>query len=104
MTVAGSSLAVWVIAKHELISQVDQTLYTQANAPGPFGGSALNVTVHADGDVSGPLQGNVPVHLAAQPPLPAGGAGVLHVDLTIKVAEPELPRPRARRIATATAA
>ncbi len=32
VTVAGSSLAVWVIAKHELISQVDQTLYTQANA------------------------------------------------------------------------
>ena len=27
VTVAGCSLAVWVIAKHELISQVDQTLY-----------------------------------------------------------------------------
>ncbi len=43
VTVTAASLSVWVIAKHELISQVDQTLYTQANAPGPFGGSALNV-------------------------------------------------------------
>ena len=45
VTVAGCSLAVWVIAKHELISQVDQTLLTQARTPGPFGGSALTVRV-----------------------------------------------------------
>ncbi|HEV8103226.1 MAG TPA: HAMP domain-containing sensor histidine kinase [Gaiellaceae bacterium] len=83
VAVATSSLAVWVIAKHELISQVDQTLYTQANAPGPFGGSALNVTVHADGDVSGPLQGSVPY--TSQAAAVAGGAPAYYTSTTIKV-------------------
>jgi two-component system, OmpR family, sensor histidine kinase MprB len=43
VTVSGASLALWVVAKHELFAQVDSTLRTQASlavsAPqGPFGG------------------------------------------------------------------
>ena len=39
VTVAGASFAVWVVAKHELFSQLDSTLITQANsgAHSPFG-------------------------------------------------------------------
>ena len=44
VTVAGASVALWVVAKHELFAQVDSTLQTQAvlaiRGPnnGPFGG------------------------------------------------------------------
>ncbi len=44
VTVAGASLALWLVAKHELFAQVDSTLQTQAvlaiRGPnnGPFGG------------------------------------------------------------------
>src|SRR5262249_18535565 len=40
VTVAGASLAVWVVAKHELFSQLDSTLITQAasGGHGPLGG------------------------------------------------------------------
>ena len=45
VTVAATSAAVWVVAKHQLLTQVDQTLQQRANAiarssdhgPGPFG-------------------------------------------------------------------
>ncbi|HEX3807878.1 MAG TPA: hypothetical protein VHV52_13970, partial [Gaiellaceae bacterium] len=54
ITVAGASVAVWVVAKHELYGQLDTTLYVQAaeNGHGPFGGSANPWTevVHSDGD------------------------------------------------------
>ena len=85
VTVTAASLSVWVIAKHELISQVDQTLYTQANAPGPFGGSALNVTVHADGDESGPLQGNVP--FTSRAAAVATGAPAYYTSMSITLAK-----------------
>jgi two-component system sensor histidine kinase MprB len=53
-TVAGASVAVWVIAKHELYKQLDQTLYAQAqNSGGPFGGSRYVRTIHANGTASG---------------------------------------------------
>jgi len=56
VTVAGVSVAVWVIAKHELYSQLDQTLNVQA-ASGPRGyfggGSPLTTIVHPDGTRSG---------------------------------------------------
>ncbi len=59
VTVAGASLAVWIVAKHELYAQLDQTLAVQAAGGdhGPFGGGASNrtVTVHADGDRTGQL-------------------------------------------------
>jgi two-component system, OmpR family, sensor histidine kinase MprB len=54
VTVAGASAAVWLVAKHELYQQLDQTLYTQAqNSSGPFGGSRLTRTIHSDGSVTG---------------------------------------------------
>jgi len=53
-TVAGASLAVWVIAKHELFDQLDQTLATQAeSSSGLFSGSRYTRTIHSDGTVTG---------------------------------------------------
>ncbi|MDX6424951.1 MAG: two-component system, OmpR family, sensor histidine kinase MprB [Gaiellaceae bacterium] len=54
VTVAGASLAVWVVSKHELYKQLDQILLVQAQGGdhGPFGsGNTLNI--HADGDRTG---------------------------------------------------
>ncbi len=59
VTVAGTSVAVWIVAKHELYAQLDQTLAVQAQGSdhGPFGGGGnnLTVTIHADGDRTGQL-------------------------------------------------
>jgi two-component system sensor histidine kinase MprB len=52
VTVSGASLAVWLIAKHELYAQLDQTLKFQANQTGPYGGRLTEV-IHPDGDVTG---------------------------------------------------
>jgi two-component system sensor histidine kinase MprB len=53
-TVAGASVAVWVVAKHELYGQLDQTLTAQAqSSSGPFGDSRYTRTIHANGTVSG---------------------------------------------------
>ncbi len=52
VTVSGASLATWLIAKHELYSQLDQTLKFQAYSSGPFGGRFTEV-IHPDGDVTG---------------------------------------------------
>ncbi|HEX4527206.1 MAG TPA: HAMP domain-containing sensor histidine kinase [Gaiellaceae bacterium] len=54
VTVAGASAAVWVVAKHELYAQLDQTLLVQAQNSdhGPFGGGNT-LTIHADGDRTG---------------------------------------------------
>ena len=40
VTVTAASVAVWVIAKHELYAQLDKTLVVQASGSdhGPFGG------------------------------------------------------------------
>jgi two-component system sensor histidine kinase MprB len=60
VTVAGTSVAVWVIAKHEIYAQLDQTLLVQAAGGaghGPFGGgNNLTTTIHPDGDRTGQLQ------------------------------------------------
>jgi two-component system, OmpR family, sensor histidine kinase MprB len=56
VTVAGASVAVWMIAKHELYSQLDSTLIFQANSglQGPFGGgNALTVVISPDGSRHG---------------------------------------------------
>jgi two-component system sensor histidine kinase MprB len=59
VTVAGTSAAVWLVAKHELYDQLDSTLVAQARS-GFFGGG-YTVVVHPDGDQSGPLQGMLPI-------------------------------------------
>ena len=55
VTVAATSAAVWLIAKHQLYSQLDQSVRIQAvGGGGPFGsGAGLTATIHPDGDVSG---------------------------------------------------
>jgi two-component system, OmpR family, sensor histidine kinase MprB len=52
VTVAGASLAVWLVAKRELYSQLDQTLTFQASSTGPYGGRLTEV-IHPDGDTTG---------------------------------------------------
>ena len=61
VTVAATSAAVWVVAKHQLLTQVDQTLQQRANAiarssdhgPGPFGQNGPYYLVASDGDTQG---------------------------------------------------
>ncbi len=58
VTVAAASFAVWVIAKHELYSQLDSTLVTQATSGGhgPFGGgNQLTLVIHPDGSRTGQI-------------------------------------------------
>ena len=55
-TVTAASVAVWVIAKHELFSQLDKTLLVQAAGGdhGPFGGgNNWTLTIHPDGERTG---------------------------------------------------
>ena len=56
VTVTAASLAVWVIAKHELYAQLDKTLVVQASGSdhGQFGGgNNWTLTIHPDGDRTG---------------------------------------------------
>jgi two-component system, OmpR family, sensor histidine kinase MprB len=78
VTVSGASVAVWLIAKHELYAQLDQTLSFQANQTGPYGGRLTEV-IHPDGDVTGlPL----PVSQRAQD-VAAGKEPGYYADTTI---------------------
>jgi two-component system sensor histidine kinase MprB len=52
LTVAGASIAVWLVAKHELYSQLDQTLTFQANSSSFYGGQLTEV-LHPDGNATG---------------------------------------------------
>ena len=52
VTVSGAAVATWLIAKHELYAQLDQTLAVQASSTGPFGGRFTEV-IHPDGDTTG---------------------------------------------------
>ena len=55
-TVTAASVAVWVIAKHELFAQLDKTLVVQASGSdhSPFGGgNNWTLTIHPDGDRTG---------------------------------------------------
>ena len=82
VTVTGTSFAVWVVAKHELYAQLDQTLVVQASGQrGPFGGNNLTETVHADGDRSG--QTSIPVTARALS-VANGSASQYYVNTTIQ--------------------
>ncbi|HEY0416975.1 MAG TPA: HAMP domain-containing sensor histidine kinase [Gaiellaceae bacterium] len=73
VTVASASAAVWVVAKHELYDQLDQTLQVQATQGGPFGGGGpYTVAIHSDGDATGYLAGHLDLRRARQL-LSAGG-------------------------------
>ncbi len=58
-TVAGASLALWIVAKHQLLSQVDQSIAQRANTLvhnqgfGPYQQSGLYYMVAPDGDRRG---------------------------------------------------
>jgi two-component system, OmpR family, sensor histidine kinase MprB len=85
VTVAGASAAVWVVAKHELYSQLDQTLAVQAASAnhGPFGGGGSNytLTIHPDGDRTGQLA--IPVTKRALA-VAHGTSGNYYVNTTIQ--------------------
>jgi len=84
VTVAGASFAVWVIAKHELYSQLDATLYAQAasGGRGPFGsGNAYTLVIHPDGDRIGQLA--IPVTQRALK-VASGKSGAYFANTTIQ--------------------
>src|SRR5262249_48893883 len=105
VTVAGASFAVWVVAKHELFSQLDSTLITQATSGGhgPFGGNNLTLVIHADGDRTGQLQ--IPVTSRALK-VASGAAGSYFTNTKIEripVRGLVLPTPRRPAIVTVAA-
>ncbi len=58
MTVAAASAAVWVVAKHELLTQFDQKLLqaaTTGHGPSPFDRGTLSTYIRPDGTVQGAL-------------------------------------------------
>jgi two-component system, OmpR family, sensor histidine kinase MprB len=59
LTVAAASIAVWATAKHELVSQVDQSLRPRGGGDREHGPFVLGVS--SSGDVQGPLAGVIPV-------------------------------------------
>ncbi len=94
VTVAGASFAVWVVAKHELYAQLDQTVAQQVNQSGPFGGGSLyTVVIHADGDRTGPLAGVLP-YTSRVAEVVSGKSDGYFTDITVKgVALRELVTP-----------
>jgi two-component system sensor histidine kinase MprB len=55
-TVSAASAAVWVVSKHELLTQFDQKLYAQATSghgPSPFDRTTLSTFIRADGTAQG---------------------------------------------------
>jgi two-component system sensor histidine kinase MprB len=53
---------VWVVSKHELYDQLDSTLQAQAQQGGAFGGGGpYTISIHPDGDVTGPLAGHIAI-------------------------------------------
>jgi len=85
VTVAGASLAVWIVSKHELYAQLDQTLAVQAVSGdhGPFGGAGNNtLTIHSDGD---PSRGNTTIPVTKRAVTVANGtSGGYYVNTTIQ--------------------
>src|SRR2546423_14045247 len=58
VTVAAASIAVWVVAKHELLTQFDRTMIQQAtegHGPSPFDPNTIVTFTHPDGTISGHL-------------------------------------------------
>jgi two-component system, OmpR family, sensor histidine kinase MprB len=84
VTVTGTSIAVWVVSKHELYAQLDQTLVVQASGGrGPFGGgNNLTETIHADGD---PPSGQTAIPVTARALAVANGTeSTYYVNTTIQ--------------------
>src|SRR3954471_2246085 len=72
VTVAAASVAVWVVAKHELLTQFDQTLFTQATephhggpGPGQYRPTVYTTFVLPDGTKSDDGNANLPVSARA---------------------------------------
>ncbi len=84
VTVAGASAAVWVVAKHELYSQLDRTVAQQVNQPGPFGGGSIyTVVIHPDGDRTGPLARVLP-YTSRVAAVVAGRSNGYFTDITVR--------------------
>jgi len=85
VTVTAASVAVWMIAKHELYSQLDQTLVFQAqnavHSPFGAGGNGLTMVIHPDGERSGV---NIPVTQRALR-VASGDGGAYYSNATIGV-------------------
>ena len=70
VTVSAASVAVWVVAKHELLTQFDRALYEQVNGGrGLFGHTSLYVTLIRPDGTRGPggREHGGAVPLAARP-------------------------------------
>jgi two-component system sensor histidine kinase MprB len=82
VTVTAAAVAVWMVAKHELYSQLDSTLAFQAQGAvrGPFGGgNGLTLVIRPDGGRSGV---NIPVTARALK-VANGTGGPYYVNTTI---------------------
>jgi two-component system, OmpR family, sensor histidine kinase MprB len=80
VTVAGVAVGVWFVAKHELFSQLDNTLVQQALTPGGGFGGSNTLVIHPDGDQTG--QHQIPVTPRALQ-VARGQAGSYYVNTTI---------------------
>ncbi|MDX6476616.1 MAG: two-component system, OmpR family, sensor histidine kinase MprB, partial [Gaiellaceae bacterium] len=70
-TVAAASFAVWVVAKHELLTQFDRTLLTQATGehhgpPGPYQPQVFTTLVAPDGSIVPGGNASLPVSSRAR--------------------------------------
>ena len=89
VTVAGASLAVWMVAKHELYAQVNQSLGAQATLAavsghdqGPFGGPIVYNRLAPDGDV---IHNTLAVPITSrQKQVASGGASSYFTDMHIR--------------------
>jgi two-component system sensor histidine kinase MprB len=82
VTVAATSVAVWLIAKRELYDQLDQTLFAQAQGGGPFGVGAYTLLVSSDGDEHG--NGVIPVTSRARALLRSQQPGYYFTNTSIR--------------------
>jgi two-component system sensor histidine kinase MprB len=88
ITVAAASAVVWVVAKHQLKSQIDASLITQASSAVAghndlFGGGIAYTILRSDGSVDRTTFAHPPALTAADRQVAIAGAGPVFRDTTI---------------------
>jgi two-component system sensor histidine kinase MprB len=79
VTVAGASVAVYYVAKHELYDQLDSTLAEQQGG-GPFGGGRYSMSIAPDGEIHGNVRLPITRRVRA---LIASGGGYYFTNITV---------------------